>query len=249
MFVGDFGDRDITVIKQIKKLSIPKAAILGNHDHGRDGTGEFLRAQVNLLGDIECSWKLKSLKKPPLSIVGARPCSPGGGFYLSKEVSAVFGNKTVEESAEMIYQAAMLAPINDPLIILAHSGPTGLGSDSFSLCGRDWKIPSCDWGDNDLMLAIKKIHERRNISLVTFGHTHHTLKRGNKKRNTFFVDNLGILYLNTASVPRKGKNYEGVFLHHFSWVEFKENKVHNVSHRWYTKFGELAYVEELFSEK
>ena len=222
---------------------------MGNHDHGHDRTGQLLRTQLNLLGDIDCSWKLKKWSNLSLSLVGARPCSSGGGFYISSEVQAVFGPISMDQSADRIFKASIDASKKSPLIILAHSGPAGLGSDRSSPCGRDWKSPPVDWGDKDLSSAIDQI--RRNIKvpeLVVFGHTHHYLKRGKGKRITFIKDVWGTAYLNAACVPRRGKDLTGEDLCHFSWVEFKNNQLSHVSHRWFRNDASLAYEEVLLSE-
>jgi len=63
-------------------------------------------------------------------------------------------------------------------VLLAHCGPSGLGSEAGDPCGRDWKKPACDWGDQDLALAIRQIRRSRPLPLVAFGHMHHALKRG-----------------------------------------------------------------------
>ena len=246
MFVGDFGEGDISLVKKIKKLPIPKSVILGNHDHGHDGTGALLKTQLDLLGDVDCSWQLKTWQNPSFSLIGARPCSPGGGFYISKEVKAVFGQTSLQESAERMISAAEGISTNLPLIILAHSGPAGLGSDACSPCGRDWKTPAIDWGDKDLSIAIDKIRRTKIPDLVVFGHTHHDLKRGQGKRITFIKDLWGTAYLNAACVPRRGKSALGEYLSHFSWVEFKNNHLNHVSHRWYRQDSSLAYEEILF---
>ena len=202
---------------------------------------------MKLLGDRDCSWRLKQWKQPSFSIVGARPCSPGGGFYLSKEVCAVFGPVTLQQSIDRIVSAADQASKNEPIILLAHSGPAGLGSDPFSPCGRDWKPPAIDWGDRDLSIAIDEIRKKRTLDLVVFGHTHHILRRGKGKRITFVRDLWGTSFLNAACVPREGKDSSGELLRHFSWVEFKNNKLNHVSHRWYREDFSLAYKEDLFN--
>ena len=247
--MGDLGEGNISLVKEIKKLPIPKSVILGNHDHGHDRTGALLKAQLNVLGDIDSSWQLQKWSNPSFSLIGARPCSSGGGFYLSKEVKAIFGPLTLQESVNRIVSAAQGISKTLPLIILAHSGPTGLGSDAFSPCGRDWKSPSIDWGDKDLAIAIDQIRKIKSPDLVVFGHTHHDLKRGHGKRITFVRDLWGTAYLNAACVPRKGKSSQDEYLHHFSWVEFYNNCLNHVSHRWYRSDASLAYEETLFSQK
>ena len=247
LFVGDLSDGDIRLVKEINKIKIPTAVILGNHDRGFDRSGEILRSQLDLLGDKHCGWSLCKWHLSKLSVVGARPCSSGGGFHLSTEAKAVFGPIELSESVDRIVSAARLAPEASPLLLLAHSGPVGLGSEAISPCGRDWRLPSVDWGDKDLGIAIDQIRKFRIPELVVFGHTHHQLRKGNGTRTTFFKDLWGTCYLNAACVPRRGVNASGENLCHFSWVEFSNGCLSHVSHRWYRQDGYLAYEEKLMN--
>ncbi len=247
LFVGDLGEADIKVVKAINSLSLPIAVILGNHDRGKDKTGELLQTQINLLKDKHCGWSLMEWSVSGISVVGARPCSAGGGFHLSEEVRAVYGEITLEESVNRIVIAAEKAPRDLPLIILAHSGPTGLGSEASSPCGRDWKPPALDWGDKDLALAIDKIRKKRIPDVVIFGHMHHNLKRGGGYRCTYKQDIWGTSYLNAACVPRKTKGSKGESLFHLSWIEFNNGLLTNAYHRWYRSDASVAYEETLFN--
>ncbi len=233
LFVGDLGESDIDLIRSIKELQIPTAVILGNHDRGNDKNGILLKKQLELLGELHCGWRKRSWSRPNLSVIGARPCSSGGGFYISPEVESVYGPISIEESVKRITTAANKSPLDEPLIILAHSGPTGLGSFANSLCGRDWKKPSKDWGDIDLEIAIKEIRKTRNPDIVIFGHMHHSLMKSKELRTTFCKDNLGTFYLNAASVPRRTLDNNGEIITHFSWLEFIDKKLEYVCHRWY----------------
>ncbi len=246
LFVGDLGEGDLKLIKDLKTISIPSAVILGNHDRGIDHTGERLRTSLSLLDDLHCGWDLKNWTSPNIAVVGARPCSAGGGFYLSSEVQAVYGSVSLTESANRIAVAAKKAPVNKPLIILAHSGPVGLGSEASSPCGRDWRLPAIDWGDKDLALAIDQIRKYRIPDLVVFGHMHHQLKRGGGNRRTFVKDKWGTLYLNAACVPRRVKDNLGNMLSHLSWVEILDNQINHISHRWFRSDTSVAYQETLF---
>ncbi len=216
------------------------AVILGNHDRGFDRTGEVLRQQLNLLGDLHCGWSLRKWHSPNIGIVGARPCSSGGGFHLSSEVLGAFGPITLQESVSRIVLAAKDVPETTPLVILAHSGPTGLGSNADSPCGRDWKTPPLDWGDKDLELAILKIREKRVPDLVVFGHMHHSLKCGSRTRSSFVEDRWGTVYLNAACVPRRVRDSQGKNITHLSWVEFVDGNLNSVSHRWYRDDASIA---------
>ena len=62
LFVGDLSDGDLRIAKAISKISIPTSVILGNHDRGQDRSGDILRAQLDLLGEKNCSWNLSKWK-------------------------------------------------------------------------------------------------------------------------------------------------------------------------------------------
>lgn len=223
--------------------------ILGNHDRGRDRSGGVLRQQLTLLDGVHCAWKRLRLDPLPLSIVGGRPCSSGGGFQLSKPVEAIYGPVSLEESAQRIATAAAEVPSDQPLVLMAHCGPTGLGSDPASPCGRDWKTPALDWGDQDLALAIARIARHRVPDLVVFGHMHHQLKRGSGLRQSLLRDRRGTAYLNAACVPRSGLDTANNPLLHFSWAEFEGPALIHLSHRWYKPDGQLIHEEPLSQQE
>ena len=90
LFVGDISDGSIKIIKKINEIRIPTFVILGNHDRGKDSTGEILSKQIRVLGEKYCAWDLKVFNNQ-INLLSARPCSSGGGYYLSKEVKGVYG--------------------------------------------------------------------------------------------------------------------------------------------------------------
>ena len=218
--------------------------ILGNHDRGKDSSGETLLKQIRVLHEKYCAWDLKVFNNQ-LNIISARPCSSGGGYYLSNEVKAVYGPISEEESVNKILKCSEKVIKDLPLIFMSHAGPSGLGSDPNSICGKDWKEPYCDWGDRDLAVAITEIQKKRKIDLVIFGHMHNHLKRNRGLRKMFKMDKEGTAYLNSAIVPRYKNNKEGELFINFSWVEFVNNKLTHISHRWYSQSGEI-FEEEIF---
>ena len=250
LVVGDLSDGQPQVPVLLRRLKLPVACIVGNHDTGKDASGRILRRQIEALGPLHCGWALRELRPPGLAVVGARPGSAGGGFHLSKAMLAAFGPLSLQESADRITQSALSADAALPLVLLAHCGPAGLGSEAADPCGRDWKKNACDWGDQDLALAIRQIRQRRPLPLVVFGHMHHALKRGDGMRRTFCMDRSGTVYLNAACVPRHGRDGHGRELRHFSWVELASDgagkaTVLQASHRWYGLAGDLLYEEVL----
>lgn len=246
LVVGDLSDGQQRIPALLRQLPLPVACILGNHDAGKDASGRTLQLQMDLLGDVHCGWRLRALSPPGLAVVGGRPGTAGGGFNLSRAVQAACGPVSLQESADRITAAAIAAPADWPLVLLGHSGPSGLGSDAASPCGRDWKPPACDWGDLDLSLAIQQIRRQRSVPLVVFGHMHHALRRGQGARQSFCRDRAGTAYLNTACVPRHGTDRAGQALRHFSWVELVGQELRSASHRWYGLGGELLYEERLW---
>ena len=245
LVVGDLSDGTPRIPALLRQLPLPVACILGNHDTAKDPSGRTLARQIEALGPLHCGWGLRELTPPGLSVVGARPGTAGGGFHLSKACSALFGPLSCEQSAGRIAAAAAAADPARPLVLLAHSGPAGLGSEASDICGRDWKSPACDWGDQDLTLAIDRIRRQRALPLVVFGHMHHRLRRGAGERRSFAVDRAGTAYLNAACVPRHLVDEAGVALRHFSWVELDADGLRSAAHRWYDLEGRLRYEERL----
>ncbi len=244
LFVGDISEGDIKLIKKINSIEIPTYIILGNHDRGKDKTGYKLEKQIRILKEKYCGWDLKVFNNK-INILGARPCSAGGGYFLSREVLGLYGPLTEEESVKKIIRCSQSSRKELPLLLLAHSGPTGLGSDASSICGKDWKEPALDWGDRDLYRAIKNIQDNRNVDIVIFGHMHNKLKRNQGMRQMFVRDSKGTCYLNAAVVPRYKKSDEGELIINFSWVVFKDKKLKYVSQRWYGNLGQIV-KEEVF---
>jgi uncharacterized protein (TIGR04168 family) len=246
LLVGDFSEGGGRIPNLLRELALPVACVLGNHDAGRDPSGGRLQRQLDRLGELHCGWGLRTLQPPGLAVVGGRPATAGGGHHLSKASRAVFGPVGMEESADRICRAALAADPSLPLLLLAHCGPSGLGSDADAPCGRDWKRPACDWGDQDLALAVERIQRQRSLPLVVFGHMHHSLRRSQGERLTFLRDRRGTAYLNAACVPRHGHDPSGRELRHFSWIDLNGEGLQRASHRWYRPDGTLLYEQLLW---
>jgi hypothetical protein len=68
-------------------------------------------------------------------------------------------------------------PAGNVLLLLAHNGPEGLGSEPYSICGVDWKPEAGDWGDPDLAAVLQQLREQgMRVDLVLHGHMHHMIK-------------------------------------------------------------------------
>ncbi|KAI6682425.1 hypothetical protein NL676_036306 [Syzygium grande] len=210
LFTGDFGDENVEVVRSVAKLEFAKAVILGNHDSWftQQYSGkkkDAIQLQLECLGEEHVAYRRLDYPQFKLSVVGGRPFSCGGEkLFRKKLLSAGFGVEDMDQSARRIYKAAVGTPEDHLVILLAHNGPTGLGSNIDDICGKDWVVGGGDYGDPDLTKAISELKENGKfwMPLVIFGHMHKELAHGNGLRKMIVVGDDGIIYLNGAIVPR-----------------------------------------------
>ncbi len=212
LFVGDFGDGDLEITKQIKKVPCPKATILGNHDiwtvrPAGDATKartRLAKEQLKILKDSHVGYDSKhfgSSTQQQIVVVGGRPFSEGGPEIKYKAVcEAMYGVKDMTGSAERIRSTIDKQPKKLPVVVIAHNGPTGLGERRSDPCGVDFKTREGDYGDPDLRTAISRAE--RSVSLVTFGHMHQELTGGGLRDMLKLEAQKDTVYLNCAIVPR-----------------------------------------------
>ena len=50
----------------------------------------------------------------------------------------VYGVHSMQDSADRIYSSVSNVPPEDTLVMMAHNGPSGVGSECHSICGKDW---------------------------------------------------------------------------------------------------------------
>ncbi len=263
LFVGDFGNESVSIVRSIAKLTLPKAVIMGNHDAwytasawGRkqcpyDRTKEdWVQAQLDLLGKAHVGYSKLDFPELDLSVVGSRPYSWGGPQWKNKTfLRDRYGVSNFEESTAKIVAAAQQATYNT-VIFLGHNGPTGLGEEPESICGRDWQPLGGDHGDPDFAEAITQVRRLgKTIPLVTFGHMHHRLRHTTSRLRTQVKNHpQGTIYLNAASVPRLMEK-DGVKLRNFSLVSLKKGKVSQISLVWVNVNGAIASQQSLYSHE
>jgi uncharacterized protein (TIGR04168 family) len=217
LFVGDFGNESVEVVKAIASLDIPKAAVFGNHDAWYTATDwgrkkcpydrryeDWVQEQMDLLGTADVGYGKLDFPEFNLTVVGSRPFSWGGPEWkYSQFYQERFGVSSLAQSRDRILAAAQNAD-TDTVIFLGHNGPTGLGSRPEDPCGKDWQPLGGDFGDSDLEGAIAQTkHLGKSIPLVTFGHMHHQLRHTKQHlRKSVVISPDGTVYLNAASVPR-----------------------------------------------
>jgi uncharacterized protein (TIGR04168 family) len=241
LFVGDFGNESVEVVRRVASLDMPKAVVMGNHDAwysatewGRkkcpyDRTKEdWVQLQLDLLGDIHVGYSKLDFPDFDLTVVGGRPFTWGGPEWKFADLCRErYGVHDQEESAVKIFEAVKSAAYKT-IIFLSHNGPSGLGEKPEDPCGKDWHPIGGDYGDPDFAEAISRsMTTDKNISLVTFGHMHHTLRHTKKEiRKRLFKNDQGTIYLNAATVPRivaedheKRRNFSIVQMEHGSVIQ------------------------------
>ena len=259
LFVGDFGNEAVELVARIAALELPKAAILGNHDAWYTASDwgrrkrpydahveDRVQQQIDLLGTSDVGYGKLDLPQFNLSIVGSRPFSWGGPEWkYSDFYEARFGIDSFEASTGRIVEMAENATC-EYIIIIGHNGPTGLGEEPESICGKDWGEPiGGDYGDPDLEAAISILQARgKSIPLVTFGHMHHKLRHTKECLRQPIVVHPGIVYLNAARCPRILSTIERT-LRNFSLVTIIDGKVTQAGLVWMTEDFQVG-LEEVY---
>ncbi|MBW4614067.1 MAG: TIGR04168 family protein [Desmonostoc vinosum HA7617-LM4] len=260
LFVGDFGNESVEVVRAIASLDIPKAAVMGNHDAwytatewGRKkcpydrSTEDWVQAQLDLLGSAHVGYGKLDFPDWHLTVVGGRPFTWGGPEWRFAEICKErYGVTSLEESADRIVKAVKSATY-ETIIFLGHNGPSGLGDRPEDPCGKDWHPIGGDFGDPDFAEAISQaLTAGKTIPLVTFGHMHQTLRHTKKvSRKPIFRSPEGIIYLNAASVPRIVENGNEK-LRNFSLVSLEAGVVSQASLVWVGNDCQVACEEILY---
>jgi uncharacterized protein (TIGR04168 family) len=248
LFVGDYGNEAIAVVRQISQLNLPKAAILGNHDvwysvthKGKEHAPEprdldRMQLQLDLLGDCHVGYGFKDFPELGLSVVGARPCSWGGDVWkYRKFCKDRFGVHSFQESANKIARSIAQTAF-DQVMMIGHNGPFGLGATAESICGKDWG-EAMDFGDPDFAAAIAQAPDLgKRIPLVTFGHMHHRLKSGEPRITERTIG--ATCYFNAACVPRH-RTIAGEPVRHFGLITLAQGKVTETRQAWVNAQGKV----------
>ncbi|OCR02099.1 TIGR04168 family protein [Oscillatoriales cyanobacterium USR001] len=217
LFVGDFGNESVAVVRAIASLDIPKAVVFGNHDAWYTATEwgrsqcpydrrqeSWVQQQLDLIGEAHVGYGKRDFPDLGVTVVGSRPFTWGGPEWKYGDFYREwFGVESFAESSQRIVEAATQAAC-ESVIFLGHTGPTGLGEAAEDPCGRDWNPLGGDFGDPDFGDAIAQTRAAgKPIPLVTFGHMHHRLRHTKKVlRKSVEVSAEGTVYFNAARVPR-----------------------------------------------
>ena len=260
LFVGDFGNEAVEVVRLIASLELPKAVIMGNHDAwytasswGRKkspydhATEDWVQQQLDLLGEAHIGYGKLDFPELNLSVVGSRPFSWGGPEWRNKDfLKKRYGVSSFTESTERIMKAVQSAA-HETIIFVGHNGPTGLGEAPEDPCGKDWQPLGGDHGDPDFEEAIAQTWALgKQVPLVTFGHMHHNLRHTSERlRKITVASPLGTVYLNSARVPRIIQR-ETEKVRNFSLVSLQGSVVEEISLVWVNKDYTITSEELLY---
>ncbi|MGB3291633.1 MAG: TIGR04168 family protein [Phormidesmis sp.] len=259
LFVGDYGNEAVEVVRRVAAADLPKAAILGNHDayYSASNKGiqncpydrrkeDWVQLQMDLLGEDHVGFSKREFPQFDITVVGGRPFSWGGSkwryrkFYRDR-----FDVRNFDESLDLILAAADEAE-NGILIFVGHVGPYGLGAQPEDPCGKDWDDKGGDYGDPDFAEAIALTQQSgRRVPLVAFGHMHHKLKNADRLRRRVVTDPTGTLYFNAANVPRIEKTAAG-HQRSFSLVTLDQGRVESIVLLWLNSAFEKISEEILY---
>ncbi|WP_271253502.1 TIGR04168 family protein [Pseudanabaena sp. Chao 1811] len=268
LFVGDFGNESVEVVQAIADLDLPKAIILGNHDawysasdpHSKnsqkkqcpyDRTKEDrVQQQLDILGKLHVGYSWLDFPEFDLSVVGARPFSWGSSkwkkenFYRDRYQVHSFA-----ESTQRITESVSNTK-HDTVIFLGHNGPSGLGKEEYSICGKDWKPIGGDYGDPDFAEAIAKTYQMgKSVPFATFGHMHHHLRLNkNRKREVIATNDMGTIFFNSALTPRIVQTNDGYY-RNFSLVTLESGRVSQISIVWLDALLKVISEDILFVAK
>ena len=242
MFVGDLGDEDVEMVTRVAEIPIEKAVILGNHDawqsFAKKELTEKLNDSLDVLGKDHIAYSVKEVPAAGISVVGARPFSWGGQSLRSPELyDEIYGVRTMRQSAAAIVDAARNAQHRD-LVILAHNGPTGLGSETTDIYGKDFGKPGGDWGDYDLELALQRIEGfGLRVRAVIAGHMHHKLLHPRGAERTRFIQRGDTTFINCAVVPRVVRSENGEELSYFVRTRWLDGECMSIEEVWVDTHG------------
>ncbi len=227
---GGLGDSTLRVARSISQLRQPTLVMPGNNDTVdieelaaelalQDGVGRILAItseNEDSAGDVRlCGYSLHQLRASGVCVdmIAARPHSMGGASLSFPDyMRDTYAIDSLEDSAARLRALVDAAEAED-LVFVAHNGPTGLGDEPHAIWGCDFKPGGGDWGDPDLAQAIDHAHNvGKRVLAVIAGHMHLETRQGVER--PWRVERNGVLYVNSARVPRIFAGDDDTYRHH-----------------------------------
>jgi uncharacterized protein (TIGR04168 family)/Raf kinase inhibitor-like YbhB/YbcL family protein len=228
LFVGDlagFGlDGALRVAHDIAQLKTRALVLPGNHDAvtapqlaaevlmqtpnlAREALALRMTARVQALAKALgpatlCGYSLHPIEPHGLTIVAARPHSLGGPrLAFRRYLASRFGVRKMTDSVDRLCALFDAVPTDQEILVLAHNGPSGLGSSRHAIFGCDFRQGDGDWGDPDLGEALHHaLDTGKRVLGVVAGHMHHAVRGGGER--AWIVERHGLVHVNAARVPR-----------------------------------------------
>ncbi len=227
------GNHDgVSLVQLIAELKANESLIERSH-HRQFKRCEQLKEALGPV--VYCGYTLHNLEFQgrKFHLLGARPHSMGGpNLGYRPYLNSVFGVNSFADSAARL--KSLFDRCTEPVLVLAHNGPAGLGSSRHDIFGCDFKKDEGDFGDPDLQEAIDYARSQgRRVLAVAAGHMHHRV-RGGGERITH-LSTAGVQYLNAARVPRIWKEDGRVCRHHARMVISEDWSVTCEQMKWETR--------------
>lgn len=224
------GNHDgVSLVQLIAELKSNEALVERSH-HRQFRRCEQLKEALGSV--VYCGYSLHTLELQGrrVHILSARPHSMGGqSLGYRPYLKAAFGVGSFEDSAAKI--KSLFDQCTEPVVVLAHNGPAGLGANKNDIFGCDFRKEEGDFGDPDLQDAISHARQTgKRLLAVAAGHMHHRVRGGTERVTNVTVD--GIHYLNAARVPRIWKEEGRVCRHHARITIFSDWSVQCEQLRW-----------------
>ncbi|HKU43528.1 MAG TPA: metallophosphoesterase, partial [Polyangiales bacterium] len=218
LFVGDlagFGAAGaVRVARSIAKLRTPALVLPGNHDattplqlgsevlfasklvNGALAAGMSRRVARlrSALGPVPlCGYSLHRVAG--VCVLAARPHTNGGPrLSFRRYLKQAFGVASMQESTARLCELFDGIAPEEPVVVLAHSGPHGLGETRESIYANDFPERG-DGGDPDLTAALAHAaRTHKAVRAVVAGHRHHRLRRGGER--SWLLERDGVQYVN-----------------------------------------------------
>jgi uncharacterized protein (TIGR04168 family)/Raf kinase inhibitor-like YbhB/YbcL family protein len=240
LFVGDlagFGlDGALRVAHDIAQLRTPALVLPGNHDAvtapqlaaevlmrtpdlAREALALRMTARVQQLARaLEpvtlCGYSLHPFEQHGLTVLAARPHSLGGPrLAFRRYLASRFNVRRMTDSVDRLCALFDAVPESQQILVLAHNGPSGLGSARHAIFGCDFRHGDGDWGDPDLGEALQHARDSgKHVLGVVAGHMHHAVRGGGER--TWLVERHGLVHVNAARVPRYRAGVHSEERHH-----------------------------------
>lgn len=247
IFVGDFGDENVALVRRIASLACAKVVVLGNHDawfwSRRPADAKRVREQIAILGADHLAFRSRVIGR--LAVVGGRPFSWGGTAMRDRHIcDDLYGIAPSDEASAGRILAACAEVPDVPLVLVAHNGPFGLGEGPAGIFGCDFREPHVDFGDHDLALALRRLREAGRTVLVTVaGHMHESLRGGGLRERA--VSDGATLHLNAAVVPRHVRRASGGLQRHFLRVRLGALGIASADDLWIDDTGAIVASRSL----